>query len=106
MTRFSPWVACWCLTLACQSPKPEPATPTHIAKPVPEPNSAVEPRGAASDALHVVADDATLVIRIQGSELRSGPMFGALTGLRDGNLFLNLKPSQTHCLQILTFLLA
>ncbi len=84
MTRFSPWVACWCLTLACQSPKPEPATPTHIAKPVPEPNSAVEPRGAASDALHVVADDATLVIRIQGSELRSGPMFGALTGLRDG----------------------
>ena len=84
MKRLSSSMVLWCLTLACQSPKPEPVAPTTIAEPVAEPNSALERRGKASDALQVAAEDATLVIRIQGGELRSGPMFGALTGLRDG----------------------
>ncbi|HEY6724482.1 MAG TPA: hypothetical protein VI197_10630, partial [Polyangiaceae bacterium] len=73
-----------CLPLGCSSQKPEPETPASAPAALPEPNSAVPAKSEASDALRTVAADATVVIRVRGDRVRSGPLFGAISGMKNG----------------------
>ena len=72
-----------CLSLGCSSQKPEPETPPTTPEPVPEPNSAIPAKSESSDALRTLNTDATAVIRVRGDRVRSGPLFAAITGVRD-----------------------
>lgn len=83
MKRFSHWMTALCLTAACSSPKPEPAAPTSTAEPAVEPTPSVPVPSESSDALRVVNPTATVVIRVRGDRIRSGPMFGTIRGIRD-----------------------
>lgn len=72
-----------CLHLACSNQKPEPEAPPSVPASLPEPDSAVRTKAEASDALRTVPADATVVIRVRGDRLRSGPIFGAISGVRN-----------------------
>ncbi len=82
MNRSALWLLVSCLPLGCSTPKPEPAVPENTAQSTPPPNAAVVVPSDASDALRSVAPDATLVVRLRGDKLRDGPMFGAVSGIK------------------------
>src|SRR6187455_2233210 len=71
-----------CLHLACGSQKPEPETPAS-PEPKPEATSALPAKSESSDALRTVGPDATVVVRLRLDRLRGGPIFKAITGVRD-----------------------
>lgn len=83
MRRFSHLAMVFCSAAACSSPKPEPAAPTSTAEPIAEPTPAVPAPSEGSDALRVVNPAATVVIRVRGDRVRSGPMYGTIRGIRD-----------------------
>jgi hypothetical protein len=49
---------------------------------MPEPNPAVPAKRESSDALRTVNQQATLVIQLHGDRFRQGPMFAAISGLK------------------------
>ena len=84
MRRLSRPVYLVCLLfLACSTPKPEPARPEAAPEAAPVPESALPERSEVSDALRSLNPDASVVIRVRGDRVRQGPVFGAITGLRD-----------------------
>lgn len=83
----APWPALslsvLCLHLGCGSQKPEPETAASIPEPKTEPTSALPTKSESSDALRTVAKNASVVVRVQGDRLRSGPIFKAISGMRE-----------------------
>jgi hypothetical protein len=72
-----------CLHLGCGGQPPEPETPASTPEPKLEATSPLPAKSESSDALRAVGPDSTVVVRVHGDRLRSGPIFKALTGVRD-----------------------
>lgn len=87
MTSLRTWtllsLPALCLPLGCASQKPEPEAPPSTPVELPDPNSAIPAKSESSDALRTLTPDATVVIRVRGDQVRSGPLFSAITGMKN-----------------------